>query len=96
MFVRVDILREGNEQHPFSIGRYMREPIMILIKGQLLLAFAIGFHSPDLHGAGDIRIVIDVFAVGRIFRSVHVGMVAFGQQRLFIILQGDFIQVIVG
>lgn len=53
-----------------AVGGWMGKAVFKIIGGQLFLGCAIGFHSPDLRGAGALGIEIDKLAVGRIFRAV--------------------------
>src|SRR5215471_13657681 len=56
----------------------MREPVVVLVAGHLLLVAAVRFHSPDLHSAGASRTEIDVLSIRCIFRSIVESL--FGRQ----------------
>ena len=43
----IDILGKGDENDPFLIRTDMREPIVIVIKGELNRVFAVRIHSPN-------------------------------------------------
>src|SRR5712671_7171315 len=62
------VIRKKNE--PFSIRRWMREPVVQFIRRDLFLFGAVGFHPPDLHRAGTLRVEVNIFSVRRVIRSV--------------------------
>ena|SRR5438477_8775367 len=68
MTFHISVVRE--EDHPFAIRRGVRKPIVRIVGGHAFLIGAVGMHAPDLHGAGTLRIEIDVLAIWRIVRSV--------------------------
>src|SRR3990172_10026417 len=72
----------------------MREPVVILIKGQLLFPGSVGFHPPDLHGTALAAVIINVFAVGRSLRSVYMGRFEKGQLNFRSALNRTFIDII--
>lgn len=59
-----DFFLVGEENHLLAIGGEVREPIVEVVEGDLLLLAAIGMHAPDLHVAGALGIEINVFAIG--------------------------------
>src|SRR5436190_7236809 len=48
----------------------MREPVVIIVLGDLRLIAAIGVHAPDLHQAGPLGIEVNIFFIQRVFRSI--------------------------
>ena len=70
MFVGWYLFRECNEYQPFVIRRNMRKPVVQIIKCKLGLVFTIRFHAPHLHSACPGRTKIDVFPIGRVFRTI--------------------------
>ena len=66
----IDLFWERNINNPFSIGRNMREPIIVFIKSDLLRIASIWFHSPYFHCACSHRIKIDPFSIRRVFRTI--------------------------
>jgi hypothetical protein len=60
--------REIND--PLPVRRKVREPVVVGIKGNLLLTGTIRLHAPDLHRAGADRVEIDPFAIRAEFRAV--------------------------
>src|SRR5438876_10371100 len=58
------------KDHPFSIGRNMRKPVVVIVGEDLLLIAAVGLHTPDLHVSGALGVEIDVLTIGRIFGAV--------------------------
>src|SRR5580658_1189956 len=65
-----DILVVGENYHPLSIWRDVREPIIQFVRGDLLLLAAVRAHAPDLHDAGALGVEVNVFSVGGILRTV--------------------------
>ncbi len=65
-----DFLFIGKKGEPLAIGRGMWKPIVEFVRGHLFLIGAIGFHAPDLHRAGALRVEVNEFAVRRIVRAV--------------------------
>jgi hypothetical protein len=60
----------GEENHPLAVGRDVREPIVVIVEGDLFLIAAVGVHAPDLHVAGALGVEVDVLAVGRILGAI--------------------------
>src|SRR4051794_25550756 len=65
-----DILFVSQEHHPFSIRRDVREPVVVVVRKDLLLLGAVGFHPPDLHMPATLGIEVDVLTVWRVFGTV--------------------------
>src|SRR5258708_36886029 len=64
------VLWIGEKHNPFSVRRWMREPIVIIVSRDLLLIGAVRLHPPDLHRTAAFGIEINIFAIGGIVRSV--------------------------
>src|SRR5205823_1072914 len=62
--------REGNEHHRLAVWRDVREPVVEIIVGDLLLSASVWSHPPDLHSSASRRVEVDVLAVGRVLRAV--------------------------
>src|SRR5271163_2195990 len=77
-----DVSLIGEEDHPLSVGRNVREPIVVAVGSDLLLFRAVGLHAPDLHHAGALGIEINIFSIGRIFGAV-VEALGGGETRFF-------------
>src|ERR1700674_3197670 len=60
----------SKKHHPLPIGRDVREPVVELVGKYLLLVASVRLHSPDLHMACALGVEVDVFPVGRVFRTV--------------------------
>src|ERR1700733_7312520 len=69
--IGVNIFRKRNEDNPFSIWGNMWEPVVKLIKGDLLLVRSIRLHSQYLHSSGRVSIIINISSIRRIFRAVY-------------------------
>src|SRR5579872_5161597 len=72
----------------------MREPVVVFVKGQLLLPRSVRPHAPDLHRPADVRIIVNVFSVGRILRAVYMGPGIRRKRRFVIVLQRNTVQVV--
>src|SRR5882757_4971862 len=64
------IFVKAKKNHPLSIRRNMREPIVRIVGGYLLLLATVRPHPPDLHLAGPFRVEVDVFAIRGILRPI--------------------------
>ena len=48
----------------------MREPVVVVVGGHLLLFAAVGLHPPDLHPPGPLRVEVNEPPVRRVFGAV--------------------------
>ncbi len=60
----------GKKDNPSAVWRRMREPVVVIVVGDLCLLRAVRPHPPDLHRAGALGIEINKFSVRRIIRAV--------------------------
>src|SRR6266568_7932176 len=70
----------------------MRKPVVVFVRGDLLLAGPIRAHAPNLHRAAALRIEVDELAIGRIIRAV-IESLRGGQPRLFAAIRGNGVNV---
>src|SRR5215813_13178540 len=70
MIIRSNVCRERQENYPSSVRRDVREPVVELIVGDLLLVASVGVHPPDLHAARSSRVEVDEASVGSELGSV--------------------------
>src|SRR5712692_2296458 len=70
----------------------MRKPVVVFVRGDLLLAGPIRAHAPNLHRAAALRIEVDELAVGRIIRAV-IKSLRGGEPRLFAATRGNGVNV---
>src|SRR5437867_4818266 len=64
------VLLVGKKDHPLSIRRNMRKPVVVIVVENLLLLAAVSLHAPNLHVPGALRVEINVLTIWRIFRTV--------------------------
>ena len=61
----------GYEHKPFAVRRRMGKPVGIIFVGSnLLLVAAVGVHTPDFHQPCSFGIEENIFAIGRIIRTI--------------------------
>src|ERR1700716_3953733 len=60
----------SEKHHPLPIGRDVWEPVVEIVGKYLLLIASVRLHSPDLHMACALGVEVNVFPVGRVFRTV--------------------------
>src|SRR2546428_13851820 len=60
----------SKKYHPLPIGRDVREPVVEIVGKYLLRVASVRLHSPDLHMAWSLGVEVNVFPVGRVFRTV--------------------------
>src|SRR6266404_3629093 len=70
VIARCYIFGEGQEANPLTIGRDVREPVIVIVICDLLLLTSVRFHAPDLHCAAARRVKVDVLSVRAILRAV--------------------------
>src|SRR4029077_15742401 len=65
-----DIFIVGQEDHPLSVGRDVREPVVEIIRRDLFLSAAVRLHAPDLHEAGALGVEVNIFAIRRVVWTI--------------------------
>ena len=86
------VLAEGEEDDPLAVRRRVREPVVELVTGQLLLPRAVRPHPPELHEPRTRRVEVDVTPVRRILRPV-VQRLRVGQTHLLAAVNTDPVDV---
>src|SRR5688500_4324470 len=66
----IHIDRKSDVDDPFSVGRDVGKPVVVLVEGDLLGMAAVGPHAPDLHRARAHGVEVDVLAVGRVLWAI--------------------------
>ncbi len=87
-----DALFVGEEDQGLAVGREVREPVVAVVAGDLLLIGPIRLHAPDLHVPGALGVEVNVGAVGRVFRAV-VEAGSIGEAGFFAAGDGDGVDV---